>query len=135
MKKSIEIQAVVNYLHLSEPIRRPKERKSYYRLDVLVPKDDYNTLEQIVKAVWAMGVKLGDTDLLKDGDEKGYPLYEGCYYFTAKRASDLRPISVEGNPRDGALAWVQLKPLRALVGGVPSVTFRLESISFNNKCF
>lgn len=132
MKKSIEIRAVVNYLHLLEPIRRPTERKSYYRLDVLVPKDDCSTLEQIVNAVWAMGAKLGDTDLLKDGDEKGHPLYEGCYYFTAKRASDLDPMKVEGDPRDGALAWVHLKPLRAYVGGVPSVTFRLESISFSN---
>lgn len=132
MKKSIEIQAVVNYLHLSEPIRRPTERKSYYRLDVLVPKDDNSTLEKIVEAIWAMGVKLDDTDLLKDGDEKGHPLYEGYYYFTAKRASDLRPMSVEGDPRDGALAWVHLKPLRAYVGGAPSVTFRLESISFGN---
>ena len=130
--RSIEIQAVVNYLHLSEPIRRPTERKSYYRLDVLVPKDDNSTLEKIVEAIWAMGVKLDDTDLLKDGDEKGYTLYKGCYYFTAKRASDLRPMSVEGDPRDGALAWVHLKPLRAYVGGVPSVTFRLESISFSN---
>lgn len=132
MKKSIEIQAVVNYLHLSEPIRRPTERKSYYRLDVLVPKDDNSTLEKIVEAIWAMGVKLDDTDLLKDGDEKGHTLYKGCYYFTAKRASDLRPMSVEGDPRDGALAWVHLKPLRAYVGGAPSVTFRLESISFGN---
>ena len=116
--KSIEIRAVVNYLHLSEPIRRPTERKSYYRLDVLVQKDDYGTLEQIVKAVWAMGVKLENTDLLKDGDEKGYPLYEGCYYFTAKRASDLRPMEVEGVPKDGAPAWIHLKPLRALVRGL-----------------
>ena len=130
--KSIEIRAVVNYLHLSEPIRRPTERKSYCRLDMLVQKDDYGTLEQIVKAVWAMGVKLEDTDLLKDGDDKGHPLYEGCYYFTAKRASDLRPMEVEGDPRDGAPAWVHLKPLRAFVGGTPSVTFRLESISFSN---
>lgn len=130
--KSIEIRAVVNYLHLSEPIRRPTERKSYYRLDVLVQKDDYGTLEQIVKAVWAMGVKLENTDLLKDGDEKKHTLYKGCYYFTAKRASDLRPMEVEGVPRDGAPAWVHLKPLRAFVGGTPSVTFRLESISFSN---
>lgn len=132
MKKSIEIRAVVNYLHLSEPIRRPTERKSYYRLDVLVQKGDYSTLEQIVKVVWAMGVKLENTNLLKDGDEKEHPLYEGCYYFTAKRASDLRPMEVEGDPRDGAPAWIQLKPLRAFVGGTPSVTFRLESINFSN---
>lgn len=132
MKKSIEIQAAVNYLHILKPVRRSTERKSYYRLDVLIPKDDHSTLEQIVNAVWAMGAKLGDTDLLKDGDEKGYTLYKGCYYFTAKRASDLDPMKIEGVPRDGALAWVHLKPLRAYVGGVPSVTFRLESISFSN---
>lgn len=132
MRKSIEIRAVVNYLHILRPVRRPTERKSYYRLDVLIPKDDCNTLEQIVNAVWAMGAKLGDTDLLKDGDEKGHTLYKGCYYFTAKRASDLDPMKIEGDPRDGALAWVHLKPLRAYVGGVPSVTFRLESISFGN---
>lgn len=132
MKNSIEIRAVVNYLHILRPVRRPTERKSYYRLDVLVPKDDYSTLEQIVNAVWAMGAKLGDTDLLKDGDEKGHTLYKGCYYFTAKRASDLDPMKVEGMPRNGTVASIKLMPLRAYVGGDPSVTFRLESISFSN---
>lgn len=132
MKMSIEIRAVVNYLHILRPVRRPTERKSYYRLDVLVPKDDCSTLEQIVNAVWSMGAKLGDTDLLKDGDEKGHPLYEGCYYFTAKRASDLDPMKVEGMPRNGTVASIKLMPLRAYVGGAPSVTFRLESISFSN---
>ena len=132
MKKSIEIRAVVNYLHILRPVRRPTERKSYYRLDVLVPKDDYSTLEQIVNAVWAMGARVDDTDLLKDGDEKGHTLYKGCYYFTAKRASDLDPMKVEGMPRNGTVASMKLLPLKALVGGVPSVTFRLESISFSN---
>lgn len=132
MKKSIEIRAVVNYLHILRPVRRPTERKSYYRLDVLVPKDDCSTLEQIVNAVWAMGAKLDDTDLLKDGDEKGHTLYKGCYYFTAKRASDLDPMKVEGMPRNGTVASMKLLPLQALVGGTPSVTFRLESISFGN---
>ncbi|WP_288946566.1 ssDNA-binding protein [uncultured Porphyromonas sp.] len=132
MKKSIEIRAVVNYLHILRPVRRPTERKSYYRLDVLVPKDDCSTLEQIVNAVWAMGAKLDDTDLLKDGDEKGHTLYKGCYYFTAKRASDLDPMKIEGIPRNGTVASMKLLPLRAYVGGAPSVTFRLESISFSN---
>lgn len=132
MKNSIEIRAVVNYLHILRPVRRPTERKSYYRLDVLVPKDDCSTLEQIVNAVWAMGARVDDTDLLKDGDEKGHTLYKGCYYFTAKRASDLDPMKIEGIPRNGTVALMKLLPLQALVRGTPSVTFRLESISFSN---
>ena len=132
MKKSIEIRAVVNYLHILRPVRRPTERKSYYRLDVLIDKQDVEALETIREATECL-LDGGDfTSLLKDGDEKGHTLYKGCYYFTAKRASDLDPMKVEGMPRNGTVASIKLMPLRAYVGGAQSVTFRLESISFSN---
>lgn len=132
MKKSIEIRAVVNYLHILRPVRRPTERKSYYRLDVLVDKQDVEALERIRKATEGL-LEGGDfASLLKDGDEKGHSLYRGRYYFTAKRASDLDPMKIEGIPRNGTVALMKLLPLQAFVGGTPSVTFRLESISFSN---
>ncbi len=129
-KKTIEIRAVVNYLHILRPIRRPTERKSYYRLDVLIDKHDTKAIEEIREATeWLLGG--GDfTSLLKDGDEKGHALYQGRYYFTAKRASDLGPMRIDGFPRNRVVASLKLMPLQAFTDGVPSVTFRLDSIKF-----
>lgn len=127
--KRVTVRAVVNYVHLS-PIRRPSERKAYYRVDVIIPMSDTETLRRLSESVRAADEACTLSDVLKDGDLKGGHLYRGCYYFTAKRFVDLTPPKVTGTPRDGASVDITLRAMQTYRLGERTVSFRLESIDF-----
>lgn len=127
--KRVKVRAVVNYVHLS-PIRRPSERKAYYRLDVIIPMSDTETLSRLRECVKAADEACTLPEVLKDGDLKGGNLYSGCYYFTAKRSADLPPPRVTGTPRDGARADISLRAMQTYRNDYKTVSFRLESIDF-----
>lgn len=127
--KRVTVRAVVNYVHLS-PIRRPSERKSYYRVDVIIPMSDTETLRRLRESVRAADETCTLSDVLKDGDLKSGHLYRGCYYFTAKRSADLPPPRVTGTPRDGASVDITLRAMQTYRNDYKTVSFRLESIDF-----
>lgn len=127
--KRVTVRAVVNYVHLS-PIRRPSERKAYYRVDVIIPMSDTETLRRLSESVRVADETCTLSDVLKDGDLKGGHLYRGCYYFTAKRSVDLAPPKVTGTPRDGASVDITLRAMQTYRNGERTVSFRLESIDF-----
>ena len=128
--RQIEIRAVVNYLHLSAPIRYPSERKAYYRVDVLIPMGDTETLSRLRESVRSADETCTLPEVIKIGDLKGMHIYDGCYYFTAKRSVDLAPPKVSGTPRDGASVNITLRAMQTYRNGERSVSFRLESIDF-----
>ena len=127
--KKVTVRALVNYVHLS-PIRRPSERKAYYRVDVIIPMSDTETLRRLRESVRAADETCTLPEVLKDGDLKGGHLYSGCYYFTAKRSVDLPPPKVTGTPRDGASVEITLRAMQTYRNGERTVSFRLESIDF-----
>lgn len=127
--KKVTVRALVNYVHLS-PIRRPSERKAYYRVDVIIPMSDTETLRRLRESVRAADETCTLPEVLKDGDLKGGHLYSGCYYFTAKRSVDLPPPNVTGTPRDGASVEITLRAMQTYRLGERTVSFRLESIDF-----
>ena len=127
--KRVTVRAVVNYVHLS-PIRRPSERKAYYRVDVIIPMSDTETLSLLSESVRAADDTCTLPEVLKDGDLKGSHIYGGCYYFTAKRSVDIGPPKVSGTPRDGASVEITLRAMQTYRNGERSVSFRLESIDF-----
>lgn len=128
--RQIEIRAVVNYLHLAAPIRYPSERKAYYRVDVLVPMGDTETIRRIRDCVRAADDTCRISDVLKIGDLKGIPPYTGAYYFTAKRSTDLSAPRITGTPREGASVSITLRAMQTYRLGERTVSFRLESIDF-----
>lgn len=127
--KKVTVRALVNYVHLS-PIRRPSERKAYYRVDVIIPMSDTETLRRLRESVRAADETCTLPEVLKDGDLKGGHLYSGCYYFTAKRSVDLPPPKVTGTPRDGASVEITLRAMQTYRNDYKTVSFRLESIDF-----
>lgn len=127
--KRVTVRAVVNYVHLT-PIRRPSERKAYYRVDVIIPMSDTETLRRLRESVRAADETCTLSDVLKEGDLKGGHLYSGCYYCTAKRSVDLAPPKVTGTPRDGASVDITLRAMQTYRNGERTVSFRLESIDF-----
>lgn len=127
--KRVTVRAVVNYVHLT-PIRRPSERKAYYRVDVIIPMSDTETLSRLRESVRAADETCTLPEVLKIGDLKGSHLYSGCYYFTAKRSVDLAPPKVTGTPRDGASVDITLRAMQTYRNGERTVSFRLESIDF-----
>lgn len=129
MTAKVTVRAVVNYIHLT-PIRRPSERKAYYRVDVIIPMSDTETLSRLRESVRAADEACTLPEVLKFGDLKGIHIYSGCYYFTAKRSVDLPPPRVTGTPRDGASVEITLRAMQTYRNGQRSVSFRLESIDF-----
>lgn len=130
--KQLEITAIANYVHVVAPVRYPGESKAYYRLDVLIPKQDASTLYDLNEHIRSHAPKCDAFDLLKDGDLlKEHTLYKGCYYFTAKRSESMRePPQVVGTPRDGATCTLTLTPLRHVGRTGPGITYRLDRIIF-----
>lgn len=128
--RQIEIRAVVNYLHLAAPIRYPSERKAYYRADVIIPMSDTEMLRRLRESVRAADETCTLPEVLKIGDLKGGHLYSGCYYFTAKRSTELSAPRITGIPRDGASVSITLRAMQTYRNGERSVSFRLESIDF-----
>lgn len=127
--KRITVRAVVNYVHLT-PIRRPSERKAYYRVDVIIPMSDTETLRRLRESVRAADETCTLPEVLKIGDLKGIPPYTGAYYFTAKRSTDLSAPRITGTPREGASVSITLRAMQTYRLGERTVSFRLESIDF-----
>lgn len=86
----------VNWCHLFEPYKFEGEEKAMYRCDVLIRKDDKDTLAALEEAIKNAKEAYKGKDnkpfesFVKDGDERvkedGTPdePYQGCYYFSTK---------------------------------------------------
>ncbi len=93
----VTITAKVYHAHLLEPIRFPRERKAYYRCDVLIPKSEYARVLELSTAIQEVTGADRLSELLKDGDAKDIPEYKGCYFFSAKRTHE-KPLKVDVFP-------------------------------------
>lgn len=98
-----------SYAHVFQPQEPLSEGATpKYTISLLIRKDDKDTIDRINKAiemckeenksVWGGTIPKALKGGLRDGDEKGDPAYEGCYFINAN--STLKPgvVDADMNP-------------------------------------